>query len=125
MIERDPELVELVSAPETPLVAYRDFGGVRRYVVGFSPLLESNWWQQLSLIIFLNNTVEQTRLRHYIGMPQLLATGAPARLWDLGEDVGNSVKVSAPDGSAETALVKEGAAEFEHTDKAGFYEVNS
>jgi hypothetical protein len=125
MLERDPATIELVSAPESPLIAYRDFGSVRRYFVGFSPLLESNWWQQLSLIIFLNNVVEQTRLRHYIGMPQLLATGTPAKLWDLGEDAGSSVKVNGPNGAVETSPVKDGSAEFEHTDKAGFYEVNA
>jgi hypothetical protein len=124
MLERDPGTIELVSAPESPLIAYRDFGPVRRYFVGFSPLLESNWWQQLSLIIFMNNVVDQTRLRHYIGMPQLVTTGTPAKLWDLG-DVGSSVKVSGPNGTVETSPVKEGSAEFEHTDKAGFYEVNA
>jgi hypothetical protein len=128
MLERDPATIELASAPESALIAYRDFGPVRRYFVGFSPLLESNWWQQLSLIIFMNNVVEQTRLRHYIGMPQLLTTGSPARLWDLGgvgDDAVASVKVTGPGGSEEMAPVKDGAAAFERTDKVGFYEVSA
>jgi hypothetical protein len=126
MVERDPELIELVSGPESPLIAYRDFGGVRRYLIAFSPLVESNWWQQTSMVIFLKNIVEQTRLRHYIGMPQLLTTGSPAKLWDVADDPGTGegrVTITSPDGSAQSVPVKQNAAEFEHTDEAGFYQV--
>ena len=84
-VERDPDLIELVSANESPLIAYKDFGGVRRYLIAFSPLLESNWWQQNSLLLFLDHVIEQTRLRHFIGMPQLLATGSAAKLWNVGD----------------------------------------
>src|SRR6185295_11609990 len=70
-------VVSLISAGEGggPLVAYKDFGPVRRYMIGFSPLLESNWWRQPSLIIFLRNVMEETRSRHFIGMPQLVQAG--------------------------------------------------
>ena len=51
--------VELITADGGPLMAYKDFGPVRRYFLGFSPLLESNWWRQPSLVIFLRNVMEE------------------------------------------------------------------
>jgi hypothetical protein len=127
VMERDPEMVELLSASETPLVAYKDFGGVRRYLVGFSPFVESNWWADRSFVYFLKNVVEQTRLRHYIGMPQVVATGSPAKLFNLGENVadGTKVTIGLPDGSVEEVAVKGGSVQFERTDRAGFYEVTT
>jgi hypothetical protein len=130
-LEREPELIELVSAPESPLIAYKDFGGtvggVRRYFVTFSPLVDSNWWRQNSLLIFLPNIVAQTRVRHSIGMPQLLTTGTAAKLWNVGEEAAGtgSVTVVTPEGSKETLEAKDGAAEFEKTEKVGFYEVTA
>ena len=57
LLDKDPEAIDLVSSPETPLIAYKDIGAVRRYFVGFSPTVESNWWMQPSLLIFLQNLV--------------------------------------------------------------------
>lgn len=129
LMEKDPDAVELVSAPESALIAYKDFGGsggVRRYFIAFSPLVESDWWRQPSLLIFLENVVEQTRVRHYIGMSQLLATGAAAKLSDVGDAAGNGpVKVTMPDGSIAQIKAEDFGAEFAATDKVGFYDVES
>ncbi len=126
LLEKDPEAVDLVSSPESSLIAYKDFGSVRRYFVAFSPQVESNWWMQPSLLVFLQNIVQETQRRHYIGMPQLLASGSPAKLWDVGDDKGNgSVRVTLPDGGAVDLPVKQGSTEFAGTDQAGFYEVTS
>ena len=124
LMDKDPSAVELVSAPEGPLIAFKDFGAVRRYFVSFSPLLESNWWRLPSLIIFMQNAIEQTRTRHFLGMPQLVASGSPAKLWGgtgaAGEDV--RVKVTLPNGDVMEAGAKDGVAEFGETDQLGFYE---
>lgn len=127
LIEKDAEMVELASAPESPLIAYKDVNGVRRYIVAFSPLTESDWWRgQYSLPLFLQNIVEQTRIRHFIGLSQLIASGTPAKLWDIGGHDGNEpVTVHTPDGGAVKLIPKDGTAEFANTDKAGFYEVVS
>ena len=122
LMEKDAEAVAVVSSPEAPLIAYKDFGAARRYFVAFSPLLESNWWMQPSLLIFLQNVVEQTRARHFIGMPQMLAAGRqPAKLWDVGE----KVTIAEPDGTEVILEGKDGAADFPGTDQAGFYTVES
>jgi hypothetical protein len=124
LMDRDPSAVELASAPEGPLIAYKDFGPVRRYFVGFSPLLESNWSQIPSMIIFMQNAIDQTRIRHFIGMPELVAAGNPAKLWDVGDDKGEgAVRIALPDGASEQVAAKDGTAEFGATDKLGFYEV--
>ena len=117
-------VVDLVTADGGPLVAYRDIGPLRRYLVGFSPLLESNWWRQPSLIIFMRNILEETRARHFIGMPQMVTSGNPAKLWnsDPGHRTDTQMKVELPDGSTVQVPVKEGTAEFGATDKVGFYE---
>jgi hypothetical protein len=129
LVERDAEAVELASSPEGPLIAYKDFGANRRYFVAFSPLLESNWWRQPSLLIFLQNIVEQTRSRHFIGMPQILASGQAAKLWDVGGAAGGGggekVRIREPDGTVVEVAAKDGAAEFAGTDHVGFYEVES
>ena len=126
LLDKDPEATALVSSPETPLIAYKDFGAVRRYFVGFSPTVESNWWMQPSLLIFLQNLVNQTQTRHYIGVPQLLAAGTAAKLWDVGDEHGGgSVKISLPDGGAMDVPAKDGAVEFAETEKVGFYDVTS
>jgi len=128
LMDKDPGAVELVSAPEGPLIAYKDFGSVRRYFLSFSPLLESNWWQLPSLIIFMQNVIEQTRERHFIGMPQVVAAGTPAKLWAPESGRGEEgkeekVRVTMPDGSVAEVMAKEGTTEFGATDKVGFYEV--
>jgi len=122
-IERDPELIELASSPEAPLIAYRDVSGEggRRYFIAFNPLTESNWWRQNSLLIFLQNIIEQTRARHFIGTPQLLTTASAAKLWN----VTGSVTITRPDGVIETLEAKNGVATYEKTDRVGFYEVSS
>jgi hypothetical protein len=128
MLEKDPELIDLVSSPESSLIAYKDFsgGGVRRYFVSFSPLVESNWWMEPSLLIFLQNIVEQTRIRHYIGLPQLLASGSAAKLYNVGDDHGGGpVRITEPGGSVVEMQARDGAAEFPATDKVGFYQVSS
>ncbi len=117
-------VVPLVNAPEGALIAFRDFGSVRRYFVGFSPLLESNWWQLPSLIIFMQNAIVQTRERHFIGMPEIVAAGNPARLWSMGAGRGEEkARVTMPDGSVLEVGARDGAAEFGATDKLGFYDV--
>jgi hypothetical protein len=125
LMDKDPGAVELVSAPEGPLIAFKDFGAVRRYFISFSPLVESNWWRLPSLIIFMQNAIEQTRVRHFIGMPQLVASGNPAKLWGgttaAGGDV--RVKVTLPNGDVLEVGAKDGVADFGETDQLGFYEV--
>jgi len=137
MLEKDPELVDLVSSPESSLIAYKDFsstggggaiggGSIRRYFITFSPQVESNWWMDPSLLIFLQNIVEQTRIRHYIGLPEMLSSGSAAKLWNVGDDKGDGpVRIAAPDGSLSVIQAKDGAAEFPATDKAGFYTVTN
>jgi hypothetical protein len=126
LMDRDPGAVELVSAPEGPLVAFKDFGSVRRYFVSFSPLTESNWWRLPSLIIFMQNAIEQTRARHFIGMPQLVTAGNPSKLWGFDPGTGGKdvkVRVDLPDGSEQEVVGRDGVADFGDTDKLGFYEV--
>ncbi len=124
LMDKDPGAVELVSAPEGPLIAFKDFGAVRRYFISFSPMLESNWWRLPSLIIFMQNAIEQTRVRHFIGMPQMLAAGNPARLWGgVGAGSEARVRVTMPDGEVVEVSAKDGVAEFGDTDALGFYEV--
>ncbi|HUO08928.1 MAG TPA: VWA domain-containing protein [Phycisphaerae bacterium] len=133
VLEKDPDLVDLVSSPESSLIAYKDFGstaggGTRRYFLSFSPQIESNWWMDPSLLIFLQNIIEQTRIRHYIGLPEMLSSGSAAKLWNVGDDKGGGdgpVRITAPDGSVSVIQAKDGAAEFPATDKVGFYTVTS
>ena len=126
LLGKDPEMIPIVSSPESSLIAYKDFGAVRRYFVAFSPTVESNWWMQPSLLIFLQNLIGQTQTRHYIGMPQLLASGTAAKLWDVGDDKGGgTVRIERPDGSAVDIPANQGAAEFAETDAVGFYEVSA
>jgi hypothetical protein len=126
LVERDSEAVELASSPEGPLIACKDFGANRRYFVAFSPLLESSWWRQPSLLIFLQNIVEQTRSRHFIGLPQIVTSGQAAKLWDVGGATGSDiVRIREPDGTEVEVAAKDGAAEFPGTDRVGFYEVDS
>jgi hypothetical protein len=123
-LERDPQATELVSAPESPLIAYKDIAGVRRYFVAFSPLLESNWYKLPTFLIFLQNVLNETRMRHYIGMPEILAAGTPARLWDIGGDTpGAQVRISQPDGSVVAVESQNNSVEYAGTDKVGFYDV--
>jgi hypothetical protein len=134
MLEKDPEMVDLVSSPESSLIAYKDFGGsgnandtsggIRRYFIAFSPQVESNWWMDPSLIMFLKNIVDQTRLRHYIGLPEMISSGTPAKLWDVGDDKGEgAVTIASPDGTATRMQAHGGAVEFTATDEDGFYNV--
>lgn len=124
LLDKDPGAIELVSAPEGPLVAYKDFGAARRYFMSFSPMVESNWWRLPSLIIFMQNTIEQTRMRHFIGMPQMLPAGTPARLWgQAGDGAEQKVQVTTPRGDVLEVTAKDGVAEFGQTDSLGFYEV--
>ncbi len=126
LLGKDMEAIDLVSSPESSLIAYKDVGAVRRYFVAFSPTIESNWWMQPSLLIFLQNLVEQTRVRHYIGVPQLLASGTAAKLWDIGDEHGvGSAKITMPDGSVVDVPAKDGTVEFADTDHIGFYDVAS
>jgi hypothetical protein len=59
-------------------------------------------------------------------MPELLASGNPAKLWTVGdEDHGDGeVLVTTPDGSELKVPAREGAAEFGATDNLGFYDVD-
>jgi Ca-activated chloride channel family protein len=126
LLGKDPEMIPIVSSPESALIAYKDFGTVRRYFVAFSPTVESNWWMQPSLLIFLQNLIGQTQTRHYIGMPQLLASGTAAKLWDVGNETGGgTVRITRPDGSVVEIPAMQGAAEFAETDAVGFYEVSA
>jgi hypothetical protein len=125
-LERDPQATELVSAPESPLIAYKDIAGVRRYFVAFSPLLESNWYKLPTFLIFLQNVLNETRMRHYIGLPEILAAGTPARLWDIGGDApGARVRISQPDGSVVAVESQNNSVEYAGTDKVGFYDVSA
>jgi Ca-activated chloride channel family protein len=124
LMDKDPGAIELVSAPEGPLIAMKDFGAVRRYFVSFSPLVESNWWRLPSLIIFMQNAIEQTRQRHFIGMPEMLPSGNPAKLWGgVGDEPETRVEVTEPNGEVLGVGAKDGVAEFGQTDTLGFYEV--
>jgi hypothetical protein len=127
LVEKDADLVDLVSSPESSLIGYKDVKGSRRYLVAFSPLTESDWWREPSLLIFLQNVVEQTRVRHFIGLPQMVGTGTPASLWDVGDEKAGegSVRVTGPGGDVTEVRAEHGTAEFGMTDKAGFYEVES
>lgn len=120
-LKRDAEFKELVSSTEGPLVVAVDRGSARYTYVGFSPTAESNWWQHPSLLVFLTNLVEQTKARHFIGMPQLITTGQAAMLWDVGE----SATVVLPAGTEVEVASREGTAEFAVTDRVGFYGVKS
>jgi hypothetical protein len=124
LVGRDPQAVEVVSAAESPLVEYKDFGGIRRYLVTFSPMLESNWYQLPSLLVFLQNVIQVTRDRHYIGMPEILPAGTPAKLWDVGDAAGaGQVRIRTPDGKTMALEASNNAAEFAGTGKVGFYDV--
>ena len=112
-------VVPLVNAPEGALVGFKDFGSVRRYFVGFSPLLESNWWQLPSLIIFMQNAIVQTRERHFIGMPEIVAAGNPARLWGTGTG-DEKARVTTPDGTVVELTARDGAAGIRHDGKSWF-----
>jgi hypothetical protein len=125
LMDRDNAAVPLVSSVDGPLIAYKDFGSVRRYFISFSPLVESNWWRVPSLIIFMQNVMEQTRQRHFIGMPQLFTAGNPARLWNVGDEHGDGdVTIHLPDGSVGKVGAVDGAAEFGATDRLGFYDAD-
>lgn len=116
--ERDGEAVELISSPTNPLFVYKDVGASRRYVCAFSPLPpESNWFRNPSLLIMMQNLLEQTRQRHFIGMPQILAAGDPARLWNLPEHA----KLFTPDGATVALQPQDGTADYPGTDRVGFY----
>jgi hypothetical protein len=119
----DTESEELISSVDTPLLVARDAGSARRYLLGFSPLTESNWWSQPSLLIFLQNILEQTRERHFIGKPQIIEAGEAAHLWDLDAHA----TLTGPDGGKVSLddLIKDGAAEYPATDHVGFYDVQS
>ncbi len=119
----DSEYEELISSVDTPLLVARDFGSARRYFLGFSPLVDSNWWSQPSLLIFLENVLEQTRSRHFVGQPQIIESGQPAHLWDMDPHA----VLTTPDGSKIPLddLIKDGAAEYPATDHVGFYDVAS
>jgi hypothetical protein len=119
----DTESEELISSVDTALLVARDVGSARRYVLGFNPLTESNWWSQPSLLIFLQNMLEQTRERHFIGKPQIIEAGQPAHLWDLDAHA----TLTTPEGSKVPLddMIKDGAAEYPATDHVGFYDVQS
>jgi hypothetical protein len=119
LMDRDPAAVELISAPEGPLAAYKDFAAQRRYFLAFSPLQESNWWRLSSLLMFMQNLIDQTRERHFIGMPQLVAAGNTAKLYGTGDHA----QVTLPNGDTLDVPAKDGIAEFAQTDHLGFYEV--
>lgn len=116
-IERDAEATELISSATNPLMVYKDVGASRRYLCAFSPLTDSNWFRSPSLPIMLQNMITQTRLRHFIGMPQILAAGEPARLWDLPKDA----KLITPDGASVPLQPQDGTADYPGTDHVGFY----
>ncbi len=113
LMDRDSSTVPLVDTAVGPLIAYKDFGPTRRYFISFHPLLESNWWSIPTLIMFMQNVIDQTRERHFIGMPQLMQSGLPARLWDIGDAKGEGkAQIKLPDGSVVELPVKDGSAEF-------------
>jgi hypothetical protein len=124
LLERDPQATELASAPDSALIEYKDIAGVRRYFVAFSPLLESNWYKLPDFFIFLQNVLFETRTRHYIGLPEILSAGTPARLWDIGGDAPNAaVRITQPDGSVLAVPSQNNTVEFAATDHVGFYDV--
>ncbi len=119
-LEHDGEAVELISSPTNPLLAYKDIGAARRYLCAFSPLPpDSNWFRNPSLLIMLQNMITQTRQRHFIGTPQILPAGEPAKLWDLA----NKAQIITPDGSKIALQPQDGSADFASTDRVGFYEL--
>jgi len=120
-LERDSEATELVSTPDGPLLVSKDYGSSRRYLLGFDIMMESNWWRDSSLLIFMQNVVNETRRRHFIGTPQVLPTGQAAMLWDLGE----TATVHLPAGGEKEIPTQAGAAEFAETEHVGFYDVTS
>ena len=123
-LERDGENVELISAAAGPLMAYRDVAESRRYILTFSPLTESNWWRYgPSLVIMLENMIGETRRRHFIGAPQIIAAGSPARLFDLAA----GATVTLPNGVVRglDKYIRDGVADFTETDEIGFYTVRS
>jgi hypothetical protein len=71
--------------------------------------------------MFLKNLVDQTRARHFIGRPQVIAAGHVARLWDLA----TAAKLTLPDGRVVPLRTDAGAAEYAGTDRVGFYQVAS
>lgn len=120
-LEHDPENRDLILSTQGPLLSSRDVGSSRRYYLAFDPMEDADWWAQPSLLIFLENLIQQTRVRHFIGTPQILSTGAAARLWDL--DV--QTTITLPGGGQVTLQPLDGAAEFPATDHVGFYDVHS
>jgi hypothetical protein len=122
-VERDAGATELISTTNGPLMAYRDLGASRRYMLAFSPTApDSNWWQYSSFLILMENVLGQTKSRHFIGVPQIIAAGNSARLFDVTADA----TVSTPEGEKSVAkYVKDGVAEFPETDRAGIYTVHS
>jgi hypothetical protein len=120
-IEPDAEMTEVMMSTDGPLLAYKDAGSLRHYVLAFSPGQGSNWWHSYSHVMFLKNVVDQTRARHFIGRPQVISTGQVARLWDLSD----RATLTLPDGTAVTLKPQDGAAEFAGTEQVGFYSVHS
>lgn len=122
-IDRDPGATELISTTNGPLLAFRDAGASRRYALAFSPTApDSNWWQYPSFLILMENMVAQTKARHFIGTPQIIRAGSPARI----SDVTAEATVETPEGVRPLAkYVREDVAEFPETDRAGIYTVRS
>ena len=68
----------------------------------------------------MQNMIEQTRERHFIGMPQLVTASTPAKLYGDGD----RARVTLPNGDTLEVPAKDGVAEFPQTDQLGFYEVS-
>ncbi|MEI7767050.1 MAG: BatA and WFA domain-containing protein [Phycisphaerae bacterium] len=120
-LAEDPDTEVLISAPTGPLFVRRTSGPRLDYLLTFDPLTESNWWRQPSFLVWLQNIVEATRVRKFIGMPQLLTTGQTARLFDVPE----KSEMTMPDGQHIPLQITAGGAEFATTDKVGFYRLEA
>jgi Ca-activated chloride channel family protein len=129
--EATPQTTTLIASQGGPLLLRRDDGPARRYLLGFSPLLDSNWWQDPSLLIFLENLVSQTRARRFIGRPEMITVGQTATFYDLAA----TATLTLPDGGSLAFASAGGSLTFpssdvkndprNNTDRVGFYTVSS
>lgn len=129
-VESDPAITELVSTHTGPLIAYRDVGLNRRYILAFAPVLpDSDWAQYSSFPIFMENLLDGVKERHFVGLPQIISTGATARVGDVAADAtidvldakGEHIVRDQPLGK----YVKDGGLEYQETDKTGLYTIHS
>lgn len=130
-LEKPADAVDLISSPDGSLLLRRDDGASRRYLLAFHPLLESNWWQDPSLLIFMENLIRETRSRRFIGKPQLIQVGDKANFFDLDQTAtitlpeGSTLTVPSPKGTLEFPSVEIKNEPLNNTDHVGFYQIKS